>query len=315
MKPSKFNLFIITVLTFGSTLLPANAQWSQTSTIGPSIYTDPANWYGGVVTNLFTNAIQSGLTITFTNDYILSGGVVMGFPGSSNLLMQSDSATPRTLHISLGQFLRTNATGGTITVGSTTNPLVLDLYNSTRTIGGSTPFTTSFANICTMNVYAQIGDPSGGTNGVICGGGNTYCYLFNTNNTFLGPVSFASLRGGGFASIKPIGGGPSSLGAPLDSSNATITVADGGSFGKLSYLGTGDTSDRPFIWNITAYHTNLSWGADYGFINAGSGPLKLSGQWLFSTNRTANSEFVISAVNAPIELDGYIEGIGNANGT
>ena len=315
MKPSKFNLFIITVLTFGSTLLPARAQWSQTSTIGPSIYTDPANWYGGVVTNLFTNAIQSGLTITFTNDYILSGGVVMGFPGSSNLLMQSDSATPRTLHISLGQFLRTNATGGTITVGSTTNPLVLDLYNSTRTIGGSTPFTTSFANICTMNVYAQIVDPSGGTNGVICGGGNTYCYLFNTNNTFLGPVSFASLRGGGFASIKPIGGGPSSLGAPLDSTNGTITVADGSSSGTLKYLGSGDTSDRPFNWVVTSYHTNQSWTGDYQFMNVGTGPLKFTGPWMFPTNRTTYSELVISASNAPIEFDGYMNGSGNANGT
>jgi hypothetical protein len=311
MKSSKFNLSLITALTLGSALLPAQAQWSQTSGTGPYIYTDPANWYGGVVTNLFTNAIQSGLTITFTNDYILSGGVILGVPGSSNLTMQSDSATPRTLHLSLGNFLRTNANGGAITIGTTNNPLVLDLYNATRTIGGSTPATTSSGNICTLNIYAQIVDLAGGTNGVICGGGNTFAYLLNTNNSFLGPVAFPSLRGGGFANIKPIGGGPSALGAPLDSTNGTITVTDGASYGQLKYLGTGDTSDRAFVWNVTANHTNMAWGSDYAFVNAGAGLLKLSGQWTFPTNHTANSEFVVNASTAPIELDGYIYGSGN----
>jgi hypothetical protein len=297
------------------TALPVRAQWSQTSGTGPYIFTDPANWYGGVVTNLFTNAIPSGMTINFTGDHILSGGLILGFPGSSNLTMQSDSATARTLHISLGQFLRTNASGGTINIGTTTNPLVLDLYNSSRTIGGSTPFTTSFGNICTLNIYAQIVDLAGGTNGLTCGGGNTYGNLLNTNNSFVGPVTFPSLRGGGFANIKPIGGGPSALGAPTDTTNGTVTVADGGSSGSLKYLGTGDTTDRPFIWNITAYHTNQSWTGDYQFFNAGSGLLKFTGPWTFPTNRTANSELVINASTAPIEFDGYMNGTGNANGT
>ncbi|HVM46591.1 MAG TPA: hypothetical protein VMU04_01120 [Candidatus Acidoferrum sp.] len=316
MKHSNYKLSAATALTLAAALLPARAQWSQTTSTGPSIYTDPANWYGGVVTNLFTNAIQSGLTITFTNDYILSGGVIMGFPGSSNLTMQSDSATPRTLYISLGNILRTNANGGTITIGTTNNPLVLDLYNFTRTLGASIPATTAFGNASTMNVYAQIVDASAGpTNGIVCGGGNMFCYLWNTNNTFLGPVSFPSLRGGGFMSIKPIGGGASSLGAPVDSTNGTVTVTDGSSSGTLKYYGTGDTTDRPFNWVVTAYHTNQSWTGDYQFQNAGSGLLKFTGPWSFPTNRTTSAELVINAFSAPIEFDGYMNGVGNANGT
>ena len=315
MKRHSLNLSLATALMLGFTLLPARAQWSQNSGTGPYIYTDPANWYGGVVSNLFTNATTSGLTVTFTDDYVLSGGLTLGFPSNPNMTLQSDGAAPRTLHISLGNILRTNASGGIITIGTANNPLVLDLYNSTRTIGGSTPATTSAGNICTMNVYAQIVDLPGGTNGLTCGGGNTYLYLFNTNNTFLGPVSFASLRGGGFASIKPIGGGPSSLGAPLDATNGTITLADGNSFGQLRYLGTGDISDRPFMFNIGAYHTNVSWSGDYQFLNVGSGLLKFTGPWTFPTNRTLNSEFIVNASTAPIQFDGYINGRGNANGT
>src|SRR5271166_1733220 len=153
MKTSRIILPLAASLMVCFAALPARAQWSQTSGTGPYIYTDPANWYGGVVSNLFTNSLQSGTIITFTNDYVLSGGMIVGFLGSSNVTFQSDSATPRTLHISLGNLLRTNATGGTITMGTTNNPLVLDLYNFTRTIGGSTPATTAFGNASTMNVF------------------------------------------------------------------------------------------------------------------------------------------------------------------
>jgi len=312
MKSSKLSLSVITALTLGSALLPAQAQWNQNSGVGPYTYTDPANWVGGIINNVLTNPPISGLTLQFTNDFILTNGVLINFPGSSNVIFQSDSATPRTLHISLGNFLRTNNNGGTITIGTTTNPLVLDLYGHTRTIGGGTALSTSSSAICTMNIYAQIVDLAAGpTNGITCGGGNIYAYLLNTNNSFLGPVTFPSLRGGGFANIKPIGGGPSALGAPVDSTNGTITVSDGSSFGQLKYLGTGDTSDRPFVWNVAAYHTNQSWGSDYEFVNAGTGLLKLSGQWTFPTNRTVNSEFVVNASTAPIELNGYINGSGN----
>ncbi|HTB83858.1 MAG TPA: hypothetical protein VK742_09410 [Candidatus Sulfotelmatobacter sp.] len=313
MKIAKLFLLAILALSLGA--MPLRAQWNQNTSIGPFTYTDPANWAGGVVSNVFSIPPISGLTLQFTGDYVLTNGVMINFPGSSNVTFQSDGTTLRTLHLSLGNFVRTNNNGGTITIGTNSNPLAIDLYGSTRTIGGGAALSTSSSLITTLNIGAQIIDSSGKTNAVIIGGGNTYAYLLNTNSSFLGPVTFQSLRGGGFASIKPVGGGASALGAPLDASNGTITVSDGGSFGQMKYLGTGDTSDRNFIWNITDYHTNASWGGDYLFANSGTGPLKLSGQWLFPTNRTTSSELVIAAATAPIEFAGYINGTGNANGT
>src|ERR1035437_8477650 len=133
-------------------ILPLRAQGSQNSGVGPYTYTDPANWAGGIVTNIFSSPPVSGLTLQFPGDFVLTNGVMVNFPGSSNVIFQSDSATPRTLHLSLGHFLRTNNNGGTITIGTVTNPLVLDLYGSTRTIGGGTALSTSSSLICTMNI-------------------------------------------------------------------------------------------------------------------------------------------------------------------
>src|SRR5262249_8707147 len=53
----------------------------------------------------------------------------------------------------------------------------------------------------------------------------------------------------------------------------------------------------------------------YSLANAGTGLLKLTGPMFFPTNGTNGSQFIFSATNAPLELDGYIRGSGNSNGT
>ncbi len=305
MKTLKSNL-ILAVLGLAFVPMSARAQWNQSASVGPFVYTDPANWVGGIINNVFTNpAPLSGLTLTFTNDFILTNGVLMNFTGSSNVIFQSDSATPRTLHLSLGNFLRTNQNGGTITIGTTNNPLVLDLFNSTRTIGGAGSGSLSFGD-CIMNVYAKITDLAGGTNGVNLALGRVYTYLLNDNNDFVGPVTFAGLRGGGFTSIKNIGAGPSAMGAPTDLTSGTATIVDNTSFGHLDYLGSGDTTDRPFVWNLS--------GAQYSFQNLGSGKITFNGTWSlpFAVNRT--NFMTINAASNHIEFDGMLkDGIATTN--
>jgi autotransporter-associated beta strand protein len=299
MKASKLNLSLTLALTLCAPALPLRAQWNQNSGVGPYIYTDPANWVGGIINNVITNpAPISGLTLVFTNDFILTNGIVMGFSGTSNVIFQSDSATPRMLSISLGNFLRTNQSGGTITVGTATSPLILNLFNHTRSLGGVGSSGTA-ANAGTMNINAQIIDTgSNGTNGVALGVGDMFTYLLNNNNTFTGPVSFG-FRGGGFSSIKNIGAGASALGAPVDSTNATVTITDSTSFGHVDYVGSGDTTDRPFVWNLT--------GPQFSFQNLGSGKITFAGQWTlpFAANRT--NIFTINAVSNHIQLDGYLK--------
>ena len=299
MKSSKINLSLVTALALCSAALPLRAQWNQNGDAGPYSYTDPANWVGGVINNLLTTPPANGLNLTFSTDFILTNGVTMGWAGTSNVTFRSDSATPRTLRISLGNFVKTNNTGGVVTIGTVANPLILDLYGSTRQLGGSSQLGTADG---TNDIYAQIIDSSGATNGVNLSGSRIYTFLRNDNNTFVGPVKFTALRGGGFTSIKNIGAGPSALGAPTDTTNGVISAVDNTSFGYVAYLGTGDTSDRPFVWNTT--------GQQYSFENRGSGKLTLTGPWTLP-NRT--NLFSVSATSNHIELAGYIKGVGLTN--
>jgi hypothetical protein len=66
------------------------------------------------------------------------------------------------------------------------------------------------------------------------------------------------------------------------------------------------------MWNVAFSNAVAS---AYQLANAGTGLLKLTGQWSFPTNGTNGSQFLVNATNAPIELDGYIHGSGNSNGT
>jgi autotransporter-associated beta strand protein len=300
MKTSKFAAFAVSLI-LSIAGAPVRAQWNQNADVGPYDYTDPANWAGGIVNNQFTNNPISGLNLTFSTDFILTNGVLMNFAGPSNITFRSDSATPRTLHISLGQFVKTNTGGGTITVGTNGFPLILDLFGSTRTLGGTAGNATGNA---TMNIYAQIIDsapPASHTNGVKLSGNRVFTYLLCDSNSFTGPVSFYALRGGGFSSIKNIGAGPSAMGAPTDTTNGTVTAIDNTSQGSVTYLGTGDTTDRPFVWNIT--------GSTYAFQNQGSGKITFTGPWTFPAQVNRTNQFTVNALTSGIELAGSISNL------
>lgn len=172
---------------------PVRAAWSQNATVGPFLYTDTANWAGGVIDNTFSSNPTTNLNVTWSSDYTFSSAVNLSYTGGSNITFRSDSSTARTLVMN-GNWTRSG--GGTVTLGTVANPLVLNLNGATRTFsGGSANF----------NIYAKIT----GTGGVSLGGGTGYTYLYNDTSDFTGPVSF-NRRGGSFSSIANVGGGASS---------------------------------------------------------------------------------------------------------
>ena len=304
---TKISIWPVLIILQAVLVMPALAQWNQNTSPGPFNYTDAVNWSGGNISGIFQTNIYNGLTVQFPADYTFTNnnGIVLGYGSISNVIFQSSSSTAHTLKLS-GNIVITNAQGATVTVGTTTNPLILDLNGATRNFGGGTP---NGAVNSTMNIYAQIIDSSGNTNGVNLSQNRVFTYLLNTNNSFIGPVSFTSFRGGGFSSIKPVGAGASALGAPTDSTNGTITVTDGASNGSLKYSGSGDTSDRAFLWNLTFIGPVLA--NAYSLQNAGSGLLKLTGPQRMPT--AVGAEFIINALNSSIEFDGYLNSTNGGN--
>jgi autotransporter-associated beta strand protein len=109
-----------------------------------------------------------------------------------------------------------------------------------------------------LTISGVIGE-TGGSYGLTKAGSGELT-LSNTNNTYSGKTT----QNGGrlyFASLKNVGEGPSSLGAPTTAANGTIDIS-----GRMTYTGGSTTSDRVF---------NFVTGNQ--FDNSGSGTLTLTG--------------------------------------
>lgn len=266
----------------------AGAEWIQNGGVGPYEYTAAANWNGGTIDNVFSTNPTTGLNVTFNQDWTMSSAVAMSYAGTANLTVRSDSATARTITLA-GNWTRT-AGGGTITLGTVANPLVIDVNGATRGFG----YTATAGN---FDIYAKITNSSATAGGVTLGNGTGFVNLYNNDSDFNGPVSFLR-RGGSFSSIKNVGGGPSALGAPTTAVNGKIYVADATSYGGLTYTGTGDTSDREWQWHNTAWS---------GLTHGGSGTLTLTGPqtWTYPGRNITGSwnanggNMVISGVLRP----------------
>src|SRR5208283_4279021 len=97
-------------------------------------------------------------TIQFTGNYSLTSPMLIT-SNNANLIFESSSGTPETIQFGAGTgIIITNPAGGTITVGTNSNPLVLDLNgNNNSFIGGVPPGQSGSGNL-TLNVNAQIID-------------------------------------------------------------------------------------------------------------------------------------------------------------
>lgn len=260
----------------------AHAQWNQNASTGPFLYTDPANWTGGTINNTFSTNWTTNMNVYWDADYTLTSTISMSATDGLNVTFRSDSAVARTIKMA-GNWARSG--GGTMTIGTVANPLILDLNGATRQFGGSS---------ATVNIYAKITNTTG-TAGLTLNSGTGYTYLYNNDNDFNGPVTFTR-RGGGFSSIKNVGAGASSLGAPTTAANGLITVSDATSFGFFDYTGTGDESNRNFLFNLT------SDGAMH-IRNVGSGKLTLTGEFEFNNLDRLG---VVLASSADLDILGVI---------
>ncbi|WP_333679962.1 autotransporter-associated beta strand repeat-containing protein [Dyella sp.] len=124
--------------------------------------------------------------------------------------------------------------------------------------------------------------------------------LSNNNNSYTGTTTF---NGGGtvtFTSIRDVGGGPSSLGAPTTAANGTIAVNE--YIGSLVYTGAGNSSDRN--WSLGgAYYSGQT------LVNGGTGTLTLSGNIAESYGTPgypSGVAYIFTAQSADLVLSGVI---------
>ena len=174
-----------------------------------------ANTYGGVTT------ISAGtLTInTFTNGGV-AGSLGMASNASSNLLMMG--AGTHTLSYSGG----TTTTDRGMTFGALGGNPIISVTNAAANL--------TLTNVIVGTVGQQIDFTKGG------GGTLT---LSNDNNSYIGRT-FVS--GGSLAvtSISAVGAGNSSIGVATNAANGLISIGTGTTTTTLSYIGTGNTTDR-----------------------------------------------------------------------
>jgi autotransporter-associated beta strand protein len=244
-----------------------------TATIGGNI--------GGNVTDVTQNSAASLLVLSGTNIYtgqttITSGTLeflntasMPGYPApAAGKINVASGGTLALGYAGAGQFTATDVTNilnGTFpaTFASTGTSLGLD------TASGSASYTPVIGNISgsTSSGFAKLG-------------ANTL--TIGTANTYTGPTAILN---GNLPVTKlnsVVGGSASSdLGAPTTVANGTISLGAGATTGQLTYIGTGETTDRVI---------NLAGASGGGTIDqSGTGLLKFTSPLTF-TGGVANAK-------------------------
>ena len=147
----------------------------------------------------------------------------------------------------------------------------------------------------TIVVSGTISSPSPYLLTLRTSGGNVT--ISGTSNTYPGPTNFSGNSADvySFYSIKNVGGGPSSLGAPTTPANGTMQV----SMSVLRYLGTGDTTDRVIDLSNSFYGATLD--------QSGTGLLKFTSSFLSSSGTSTYVKV--------LTLQGSTAGTGELGGT
>jgi fibronectin-binding autotransporter adhesin len=210
---------------------------------------------------------------TFTGDITLSAGTLR-------------AATDASL----------GAAGNNITVNGASTILQID--------SGTTARTVSIGSSYTLQING-----SGVGSAKFTGAGNlnvSYQITLNNNaNDYTGVTTFGSCNGtcsNYFTSIRDVGGGPSSLGAPTTVANGTITFQQASQYyDNLIYLGSGDSSNRNWIINASNVASTF-WGAR--ILNQGTGTLNLTGN--IALSGAGGTQFL--PYTADLGLTGVISG-------
>ena len=246
-----------------------------------------------------TNMNLTG-AISGSGGFVKTGSAIMAISGN-NTFTGGTTISQGTLRVASSTAL--GASGSTVTINSgvtiDANPTTT-LVNYSYVINGSFNYLgTRALNLgsgsVTLNANATI--TSYGTNDLTIGGVVSGAYnlikastntgdlaITNTANTYTGTISSTTNGSSGsiiFTSIQNVGGGASSLGAPITIPNGTISLGSSANPGTLDFQGTSNySSDR--IVNLAS----------------------TTGQVSISANGTPSSSTISFTSNATVTGDG-----------
>jgi len=238
--------------------------------------------------NTFTGTLKSsGGSATVSVNSLGDGGSVILNGGT--FILNSGTAAP--LLFNSRQFMLAGSgtinngnasTANTITIN--TDLLVTTNGNKTLTLGGSNTGNNTFGGKIANGIGAVISLTKADAGTWI---------LSNTNNSYTGATE---IQGGTLVitSIGNVGGGPSSLGAPTNTTSGTIKIGST-TTATLRYTGTGSTSDRVIDLAGTTSGATLDQSG--------------GGLWKFTSNLTASG-----AGKKTLTLTGSTDGIGQLAG-
>jgi len=266
------NTRLLPVLAFGLAIASQAAVFTWNGGGSDNNWQTGANWTNSVspATDGTASLTFSGNTRTVTTNNITADTVFTAISFvNDNSSGKTNAFTLSGNRLTLGGNISSTASSAAIT-DTMSFPVLL---NGTRT-----------ATINTLHhlmISGVIGE-TGGSYGLTKAGSGELT-LSNTN-TYSGKTT---LSGGrlNFASLKNVGEGPSSLGAPTTVANGTIDIN-----GRMTYTGGSTTSDRVF---------NFVTGNQ--FDNSGSGTLTLTGGFTGSGSTPVfrgNGTFVVSGLLA-----------------
>ena len=160
----------VLALAVGSIACTVRAEWINTgwpSSAGQdSVYTNPANWAGGVVDHVFSGAILGGAARTIqlpdTAYAIPASGLTLSYTDNAKLTFIPEPFGTRTLTLSgnISVDVATTTTSQTVDFGTASRFINIDLNGGSRTINVTSTGPTQWTNFDTLNVY---GDISNGT--------------------------------------------------------------------------------------------------------------------------------------------------------
>ena len=260
-----------------SVVTPTTARWTSASSAS---WGAGGNWSSGAVPN---DVLTSGQVTTCAS--VLFDGLA----GSQHSVMLGGSEAVTSLAFNLTPSTTSGFTfnGSSLTLGEaglTNNDTHVQTFNNAIILrasqqwhvgsGGLTISAAGSLNLGASQLLYLDGSGTSDFEGVVSGGssgiakdGSGTLILGNANNSFSGQIFIhnGTLE---FASIQPVGGGDSALGAPTTVANGTIYLA-----GTLAYVGSGNSSDRV----IDVADGPGAAGAT-GVVDAsGAGPLALTG--------------------------------------
>jgi fibronectin-binding autotransporter adhesin len=238
-----------------------------------------------------TPTINGSGAATITS--VLAGTSGLTLAGTGALTLGGANTFTGAVNVNTGRLI----VSSNANLGASTN--VVNLANGTRldssgSLSGRTINLTGLSTIAGGGAGAAHFTGTGGLQAI-----DSVTLSDNTNDftgqaTFLvdGTASFTSVRNAGQAS---------SLGAGTGA-NATIRATAQNSFADtFAYTGTGDTSDRPWEFDVSGASSFTS------FANLGSGKLTLTGNLTSITTSTSILGF--NAQNADLDLLGVISSI------